>query len=151
MILANIKDAEKYCAIHPKFKEIFDFLKTLTKDSREGYVGVDCRVNFSGEFCDAADQNADGTPKVFEAHKDYIDIHYCIVGSEGMGYADVKRLTPITEYNKDDDYYLLSGDCQKLILREGDFCVVFPEDAHIPMMKGVGDSKLLKAVAKIKV
>lgn len=151
MVLANIKDADKYCALHPHFKAVFDFLKTMTKESKEGLSGEDYRVNFSGQFCDTADQNADGTPKVFEAHRDYIDIHYCISGSEGIGYADVARLRAITEYDKKDDYLLLSGEYQKVILREGDFCIVFPEDAHIPMMKGDGDGTLLKAVAKIRI
>ena len=150
MILANIKDADKYCSINPNFKAVFDFLKTLTKDSKEGIVAEDYKVNFSGKYCDTADINADGTPKVFEAHKKYIDIHYCISGSEGIGYNDVTRLTPTTEYDEENDYFLLSGEYQKVILREGDFCIVFPEDAHIPMMCGFTGGKLLKAVAKVK-
>lgn len=150
MILANIKDAERYYALNPHFPEIFTFLKTLTEASNEGYVGEDCKVNFSGKFVDTADKMPDGADKSFEAHKDYIDIHYCISGSEGIGYADVKTLTPTTEYDKENDYFLLSGKYQKVVLRRGDFCIVFPEDAHIPMMAGDGDGKVLKAVAKIK-
>lgn len=151
MILANIKDFEKYCALNSNFKAVFDFLKTLTPYSKTGIVGEDFRVNFSGQYCDVSDENADGTTKAFEAHKQYIDIHYCISGSEGIGYNDVSRLTPTTEYDEENDYFLLSGEYQKLVLREGDFCIVFPEDAHIPMMKGTSDEKLLKAVAKVKV
>lgn len=150
MILANIKDAEKYCAINKNFKVVFDFLKTLTKDSKETLEADDYKVNFSGKYCDTADKNADGTLKKFEAHKKYIDIHYCISGSEGIGYNDVSRLTPDTEYDEENDYLLLSGEYQKVVLHEGDFCIVFPEDAHIPMMKGTVDGKLLKAVAKVK-
>ena len=151
MILANIRDADRYSDINPCFEEVFKFLKTLTVSSTEGVVGKNYRVNFSGKFIDTSDKNPDGTEKSFEAHKKYIDIHYCISGSEGIGYNDVSRLTPTTEYDEDNDYYLLTGGYQKVILHEGDFCIVFPEDAHIPMMKGVSDEKLLKAVAKVKV
>lgn len=151
MILANIKDAERYFALSPYFAEVFDFLKTLTKDSKEGMVGEDYRVNFSGEFADTADKNPDGTEKVLEAHRKYIDIHYCISGSEGIGYAETSTLEPINEYNEKDDYILLRGEYRKIILREGDFCIVFPEDAHIPVMSGLAYDKVLKAVAKIKV
>ena len=151
MILANIKDAERYYAINPYFPEAFEFLKTLTKASTDGMVSDNYRVNFSGKPFDTADENPDGTKKSFEAHKDYIDIHFCISGSEGIGYADVGSLTPITEYDKENDYYLLSGEYQKLILRAGDFCIVFPEDAHIPAMRGAEGDKVLKAVAKVKV
>lgn len=150
MILANIKDAERYCAINKSFPEVFEFLKRLNTESTEGVVSEDYRVNFSGKYTETADKNPDGTDKSFEAHKKYIDIHYCISGSEGIGYADVSTLKPTTEYDEENDYFLLSGDFQKLILREGDFCIVFPEDAHIPMMRGCTEGKLLKAVAKIK-
>ncbi len=150
MIVANIKDAERYYVLNKNFPEVFEFLKALSKDSTEGVVSEDYRVNFSGKYIETADKNADGTEKSFEAHKKYIDIHYCISGSEGIGYADVSSLKPTTEYDEKNDYFLLSGDYQRVILREGDFCVVFPEDAHIPMMRGFCDGKLLKAVAKVK-
>ena len=149
MIVANIKDAERYYAVNPDFRAVFEFLKTMSENSTEGMTADNYRVNFSGKFVDTADKNPDGTEKSFEAHKDYIDIHYCISGSEGIGYADVQTLTPTTEYDKENDYFLLSGKYQKVILRRGDFCVVFPEDAHIPMMMGDA-GKVLKAVAKVK-
>ena len=151
MIVANIRNAERYCSVNPHFGPVFDFLKTLTADSEGGIECEDWRVNFSGEYCDTSDEAPNGTPKVFEAHKKYIDIHYCILGSEGIGYAEVERLSPVTEYDESEDYYLLSGEYQKIILQKGDFCIVFPEDAHIPMMKGAPEGKVLKAVAKIKV
>lgn len=150
MILANIKDADRYCAINPCFSKVFEFLKTLTTESKEGVIGDGYKVNFSGKFIETSDTNSDGSQKSFEAHKEYIDIHYCISGSEGIGYADVSSLTPTTEYDEANDYFLLSGSYQKVILHEGDFCIVFPEDAHIPMMVGDTDGRLMKAVAKIK-
>ena len=151
MIVANIKDAERYYAINPAFPAVFEFLKTLTESSAEGTVGENYRVNFSGKFADTSDKKTDGSEKSFEAHKDYIDIHYCISGSEGIGYADVSTLTPITEYDAENDYFLLSGDYQKVVLRKGDFCIVFPEDAHIPMMAGAEGGKVLKAIGKVRV
>lgn len=51
MILANIKDSEKYCAINPNFKVVFNFLKNLTKDSKEGTIAEDYKVNISGKEC----------------------------------------------------------------------------------------------------
>ena len=37
MITGNIKYAEKYYSVNPNFKEAFEFLKTLDKDSAGGY------------------------------------------------------------------------------------------------------------------
>ena len=150
MVLANIKDAERYYSLNPCFQKAFEFLKTLTSSSKDGIVEENYKVNFSGNFIETADKNPDGTEKSFEAHRKYIDIHYCVCGSEGIGYADIATLTPTTEYDEENDYLLLSGEYQKVVLREGDFCIVFPEDAHIPMMSGDHASKLMKAVVKIK-
>lgn len=150
MILANIKDADRYRALSPCFSAVFEFLKTLTTESEDGVVADDYKVNFSGKFIDTSDTNPDGSVKSFEAHRKYIDIHYCISGSEGIGYADVSTLKPTTEYDEENDYFLLTGSYQKVILRKGDFCIVFPEDAHIPMMVGDTGDSLMKAVAKVK-
>ena len=150
MIIVNIKDAKRYEPLCKEFKEAFEFLKTLNKDTPVGKFECD---GFRGSVATfvTADTTKSGTKKPLEAHREYLDIHYCIEGSEGIGYADVQRLTPTTEYDKENDYFLLSGEYQKVILRPGDFCIVFPEDAHIPMMAGADGDKVLKAVAKVRV
>ena len=153
MIFGNIKDAEKYYSVHPYFKEAFEFLKTLDPNNmpKEGISRPDFRAGVPGGFGTNFDENKDGTPRQFEAHRKFLDIHYCVAGSEGFGYNDVARLTPVTEYDDAGDCQMLEGEVHKLILRPGDFCVVFPEDAHIPMMAGADGDKVLKAVAKVRV
>ncbi len=85
-----------------------------------------------------------------EAHREYLDIHYVLCGEEGFGYADVSSLTPTTDYNSEKDYILLKGGMDKLLLKEGEFCIVFPEDAHLPGGFGRTTDKLKKAIVKIK-
>lgn len=153
MIFGNIKDAERYYSVHPYFKEAFEFLKTLNPDNmpKEGISRPDFRAGVPGGFGTNFDENKDGTPRQFEAHRKFLDIHYCVAGSEGFGYNDVARLTPVTEYDDAGDCQMLEGEVHKLILRPGDFCVVFPEDAHIPQLVGDPDKKIMKTVVKIKV
>ena len=152
MVVANIKDAKRYYSLNENFKVVFDFLETLAPDNLpEGISGDGYKVNLSGKYADTFDLTESGEPREFEAHRKYIDIHYCIDGSEGIGYNDVTRLTPTTEYFENEDYQLLKGDSFKVILRKGDFCIVFPEDAHIPCLIANDEKKVLKAVAKIKV
>ena len=151
MIVANIKDAKRYYPINENFKTVFEFLETLTPENLpEGIVGEGYRVNLSGEYADTFDLTPNGESRQFEAHVKYLDIHYCIDGSEAIGYNDITRLTPTTEYDENDDYLLLSGESYNVILRPGDFCIVFPEDAHIPCLVADENRKVLKAVAKIK-
>ncbi len=149
MIIANIKDAKRYIEVNQNFEKAFEFLKTLTKDSQKGpfeFEGFRGNVMEIENLGDASENKE----TVLEAHRDYLDIHYVIDGSEAIGYANIDTLESTTDYNKDDDYQLLKGDMYKVYLKEGDFCIVFPEDAHAPAMYAY-NKKLKKAVVKIKV
>lgn len=150
MIIANIKNSDRYINVMDCFKEVFDFLKNLDETADVGAFEFD---TFKGSISElqTSDTDANGNPKVFEVHRDYLDIHYCISGKEGIGLANIDSLIPTTEYNKEGDYQLLKGDMNKYILSPGDFCVVFPEDAHAPGMCGGDDNKLKKVVVKVKV
>ncbi len=147
MIVGNIKNAERYYSINENFKAAFEFLKTLDKTSSGSYEFEGFRGGISEPKTSDFDENGNDT--LFEAHKKYLDIHYVIEGSEGIGYAHIDTLSPTTEYNEEDDYILLSGRKDKVILNKGDFCIVFPEDAHAPAMCGT-ESYLKKTVVKIK-
>ncbi len=152
MVVANIKDASRYYSLNENFKVVFDFLETLTPENLpEGISGEGYKVNLSGKYADTFDLTDDGKEREFEAHRKYIDIHYCIDGSEGIGYNDVSRLAPTTEYFEKDDYQMLKGESFKVVLSKGDFCIVFPEDAHIPCLVANEEKRVLKAVAKIKI
>ena len=150
MIIVNIKDAKRYEPLCKEFKEAFEFLRSLDKDTPVGKFECD---GFRGSVATfvTADTTKSGAKKPLEAHREYLDIHYCIEGSEGIGYADIDTLTPLNEYNAEKDYQHLTGEFFKAILNPGDMCIVFPEDAHAPSMIGIGGTDLKKAVIKIKV
>ena len=149
MIVANIKYAERYYGINPSFQKAFEFLKALSEASDTGPVDGDgFKANVS--VIKTSDHTPDGESKKLEAHREYLDIHYCIDGFEAIGYADIDSLVPITEYNVEQDYLLLNGDMSKIVLCKGDFCIVFPEDAHAPAMCVGSTKNIKKAVVKIK-
>ena len=148
MITGNIKDAERYYSVNPNFKAAFEFLKTLDESSSGGYEFDGFRGGISE--LKTSDLDNEGNEKsILEGHRDWLDIHYVISGSEGVGYAHIDTLTPTTEYHKDEDYILFKGRFDKVILNPGEFCIVFPEDAHLPGMRGTCED-LKKTVVKIK-
>lgn len=149
MITGNIGDCEKYYSVNKYFKEAFEILKNYTSDCFENYKSDYVTINTSDTVtCDIL---KDGTPKPFEAHRNYLDIHYVIDGEEGFGYSNIKDLTPTTEYNSDGDYQLFKGVVNSIVLKKGDFCIVFPEDAHIPCMNTDKEHNVKRCVVKIPV
>ncbi len=87
----------------------------------------------------------------FEAHRKYVDIQYMIKGAEKIGIADYSSCTPITEYDKDKDIEFLNFNNfpSFLPLREGEFMIFYPQDAHLPSLDL--DKKLFVKKAVVKV
>ena len=150
MIVDNINLAHRYFGIDPRLEKIFSALEDLNENSPIGSREYDgFRIGISE--CDTFDKNSEGCARPFEAHREYADIHYVISGDEGMGYANVEDLTSVCDYNSEQDYQLLSGEASLVHLRKGDFCLVFPEDAHIPQMRAGESKHIKKAVVKFKI
>lgn len=148
MVLDNIKFCDTYSTLHKDFALVFDFIKTLDKDSpRQKTVlkeNVWATVSSYNET-PARDE------ELFEAHRDYIDIQCVISGREKMGFAVIGGNPTAREYDKDNDYELFSGSGKTTELSAGDFCILYPQDLHLPILKKLGEDELVRVVAKIKI
>lgn len=149
MIVGNIKNAVRYYGVNSNFEKAFKLLKSLNVATKNGIIENDGFKTIVSTV-ETSDISPDGESKKLEAHREYLDIHYCIDGFEAIGYADISTLEPVTEYDAEQDFQLLNGDMNKVVLGHGDFCIVFPEDAHAPAMCVGGIKTLKKAVVKIK-
>ena len=78
-----------------------------------------------------------------------LDIQLILVGEELIGYAPIRSLSPIGEYDASKDKILLEGKAELHRLRESMFGIYFPEDGHMPSIDNV-KTKVKKAVLKIK-
>ena len=150
MIIDNLKYSEKYESVHKDFKEAFDFLKTLTKDTPAGSFASGNISGFITEMIETSDMSK-GKPKAYEAHEKAIDIHFVIEGGEDDGVAIIDNLTPTCDYNDEKDYRFYDGRINRMPLREGDFLIAFPEDGHIPAMVSDDVKQVKRAVVKIKI
>lgn len=71
------------------------------------------------------------TEGVFEAHRNYIDIHLPLKNSEDVELVDVTALTITSPYKEDDDCLLGTAEATSSIhLTPGAFLLVYPDDAH---------------------
>lgn len=148
MIFANINDYEKYECLHVNLDKAFQFLNR--NDLRELSSG---RYEICGDDLYAMVQEYETKPlegAKYEAHKRYIDIQYMVDGREIMGYSSIYNLEVSEPYNSERDFEMLEGEKELLLLKNSEFFIFFPEDAHMPGIADRQSSKVRKVVVKIK-
>ena len=90
--------------------------------------------------------------KSWESHDRYIDLQYMLKGQEALLWAPVDDLGESSGYHADGDYTLYTrGSGTRLIMREGYFVILFPEDGHKPGCMDRRSRNVRKIVVKIRV
>lgn len=147
MVLSDLNDHTRYEQLHPLFVEAFTYLlsgklKTVA-DGKHEIKGDDLFAIISRP----GTSTSNGVK--LEAHKKYIDIHYIINGAETFGWKQLYDCkNPEGEFDLEKDYILYNDQSfTSLILKENNFVIVYPEDAHAP---GISTQDLHKVVLKIK-
>ncbi|HEX8551579.1 MAG TPA: YhcH/YjgK/YiaL family protein [Abditibacteriaceae bacterium] len=146
MILDTLDNAHRYFALSEHFQAAFAWLQQ-NPNAAEG------RYEIAGDNCFVMVQRAEpkGKDEPFvEAHNRYLDIHVTLEGVDEIGWKPRANCQDIThEYNAETDAAFWADWPDFYVsVAPGQFCVVFPSDAHAPS-SGAGD--VLKAVFKIAV
>ncbi|GAP71208.1 hypothetical protein SAMD00024442_1_21 [Candidatus Symbiothrix dinenymphae] len=150
MILATLKESERYELLNPRFKKAFEWLKSedlmlLENEKLVLEPGV-LLVNVSD-----SPLKDKGNAKL-ECHHHYVDIQVPITGAENYGWKDRNQCTKVLkpfDAAKDIIFY---GDAPTtyFTLQPGQFCIFFPEDAHAPCV-GTNGGVLKKIIIKVAV
>lgn len=126
MILAKNAEALRYKGIHPRLDAVLERLN----DDFLNSVGYET-VKFEGDALYATRFDYETLPledTFFEAHRKYLDVHVMIEGSERVEIASPEALEM---FEHSGDFYAYRGEAdQSLVIRPGEFLVVFPDDAH---------------------
>ncbi|MFA5784125.1 MAG: YhcH/YjgK/YiaL family protein [Phycisphaerae bacterium] len=87
-----------------------------------------------------------------EAHRKYIDIQFLLEGEELLGYMPLEGLKVSQEYDcqKDIAFYQTPAEMTQIKLEPGLFCILFPQDAHLPGCSFNQAAEVKKIVIKIK-
>ena len=88
---------------------------------------------------------------LFEAHRDYIDIQYIISGEEKISVTDYSSCTEAVAYDKEKDIEFLNGEGEYYPLKEGEYMILYPQDAHKPSISLNNQSTVRKAVVKVRI
>ena len=147
MIQSHLMDSARYEALHPHFKQVFDYIKA--NDLSKVPAG---RIELEGSnlFINVVDTELiPATSAKLEAHRKYIDIQLLLCGpAEVFGWSEKKDcLTPETDFDEAKDIQLFTDIPQCFYtVAEGQFSILFPEDGHAPML---GEGHVKKCIFKI--
>lgn len=149
MILGKISDSARYECLNPLFSKLFKFVREndLSKFATQRIVldGDDLFINMAEPTLKSAEDQK------LEVHREYIDVHFPLTGDETCGVTHISDLTVESDagFNLTEDFALYSEKAKTYFTAHpGDFYIVFPEDAHAPI---IGEGKIKKAIAKVKV
>ena len=148
MIHSTLDESARYESLHPRFKEVFDYIKSHDLRTMEPQ-----RLELRGEDhfinrIDAPSNPQDEQP--IEAHESYIDIQVLLEGRERIGWLPrAKCLSPRAPYDESKDIIFYHDQPTSYVdLLPGDFVILFPEDGHAPF---IGDgSPISKLIVKVR-
>ncbi|MGL5682451.1 MAG: YhcH/YjgK/YiaL family protein [Marinifilaceae bacterium] len=148
MIVCKLEEVERYECLHPRFGQLFNYLRTHNLlDVAPGRIDLDGDNlyinNGESEMKTAAEQ-------MIEVHKQYIDVHLPLDKSETIGWISIADMNQVeVAYNEEGDYAFYGDEPHTYVtLHPGECMIVFPEDGHAPI---IGEGKMRKAVAKVLV
>ncbi|MDO5104366.1 YhcH/YjgK/YiaL family protein [Capnocytophaga sp.] len=146
MIIADLHQSKRYEGLHPAFADIFAYVKNhdwLTTELGKTHLdGDDVFIINAEPECLSKEK------QVLEYHQKYLDIHVLLSGEETIGWKNLSDCTQEKQaFDYENDYGLYADTPDTYVtLRPGQFAVVFPEDAHAPI---IGEGKIRKLVVKV--
>ncbi len=88
---------------------------------------------------------------IWEAHREYLDIHYILEGKENIAIDHINRQIIKEDYDEAKDAIFLDGDVQTLVaMNPGDLMICFPEDSHKVGIIAEEKQRVKKIVLKVK-
>lgn len=147
MIVSNLQNSQRVESLHPLFKTLFDYVKA--HDLLHAELG---RIEIEGDNLFINNVNPEcvsSKNQVLELHRDYIDVHILLEGTERIGWKAIEDLKDETKpYEREGDCALYADTPTVFVdLLPGQFMIVYPEDPHAPV---VGKGKIRKLIAKVK-
>lgn len=149
MVFGNIKDLNNYSYLEKAVLQCFKYAKENNLLSYEkgshGIDGEDLFVNIV-EYTTTTPEN-----RFWEAHRNYLDLHFMLNGTEQIDLNFIQNMEQ-KEFVPKDDFLPLEGEPNShVVLREGDFLLCYPADAHRTAILVEQPSDIKKAIFKIRI
>lgn len=146
MILCSLNDSDRLNSLHPYFKQVFDYVKdndlSTVEPGRITLIPEKLFINVSDAKLIALEDQK------LEVHRKYIDIHLPLSAPETIGWAPISALGESENpFNETDDFALYPERATTYFnVLPGQALIVYPEDAHAPI---IGNGTLRKLIVKV--
>jgi YhcH/YjgK/YiaL family protein len=151
MIVTDFAHVARQAALTPRFHRALFFLQNTDLAAL-----ADGRVDIDGSAVYALVQSYTTRPEAdaprFEAHRRYADIQVVVAGDEFIGWAAIEALEAGTEYSEEKDIIrgtVAAGAFTLTRLHAGQLAILYPEDAHAPMLAVGAPAPVKKVVVKV--
>lgn len=151
MIVDKLENANQYAGLSEKIERAFEILSDKSLAEKE-----DGRYEVDGDnlfYIVQRYQTKTIDKARFEAHEKYIDIHLVTNGTELIGHTLLDELEIEKPYDELNDIILYKApdDINTVKLCKGTFCVLFPQDKHMPRCCVKKPGEVCKIVVKVRI
>ncbi|MBL7473255.1 YhcH/YjgK/YiaL family protein [Robertkochia sediminum] len=151
MIIDKIENSGKHKGLHSNLDMALEHLNSMNFESlvsgAYGIHGDDVYMIVK----EGKTRKIEQSEALLEAHRQYIDLHYVIEGTEQIGVAPLNGGAPVKAYDEKDDYALFKASYEVVTLESGMFAILYPEDLHLPEITMDAVSELKKIVIKVRI
>lgn len=148
--LSDSLACEQMTAQFPVFEKIFEWIRR-NPDPEDGEYPIDGKQLFVRAVTVTTTSERSG---VFEAHREYADVHYCISGGEVIGHMPKISLKPKGEYDPEHDVKLFykppEDQYKRVTMTPGRFEFFIPGEVHMPLIFDNEHAMVRKLVFKIQ-
>lgn len=151
MVIDKLENAYLYAGLSAKIKKGLEVLKDRKLSTKK-----DGRYEIDGDNLYYTIQRYTTKPIEegrLEAHRKYIDIQFAAEGEEMIGHSEFSQLNVDKPYDESKDvvFYEAPEKINIVKLSKGMFCILFPQDGHMPGCQLAGPCEVLKVVVKVKI
>lgn len=149
MIFGNIQNLKEYFFLEDGVFECFRYAK---EHDLNGFGKGSHEIDGKRLFVNIAEyETVEAKKRFWEAHRDYLDIHLMLKGEERIDMNFIQNMD-VKDYVPEDDFLPMEGEKNgDVILREGDFLICYPSDAHRTAVAVKESQKIKKAIFKVRI
>ena len=150
MIYDKIENMDTYAGLSADIRMGLEWLRNAKPEVAIGVYELSPRVKAIVSEYTTKEVNENG----YEAHRAYIDIQYLIYGEEMLCNLPLEYLKETRAYSQEKDaafYEAADVKPQNLLLGNGYFAILFPQDGHMPCLCVNAPTAVKKVVVKVQV